>query len=285
MLSGPVLLVVAGVFGLVVGSFLNVVVHRLPRMLERHWREECAEYVGSPLPESDARYNLVVPASACPSCGRKIRPWENIPLVSYLALGGRCAGCKARISLRYPALELITGLLSVAVIWRFGATAAGAGALVFTWTLIAASAIDIEHYLLPDVLTLPLLWLGLLFNAWDTYVPLKQALIGAVAGYAVLWLVFYAFRLLTGKEGMGRGDFKLLACLGAWTGWHMLLLIVMAAAAIGAVVGGAWLLFSRRGREHPIPFGPFLAAAGVLALFEGPAIVHAYLHWVTPIRQ
>lgn len=285
MLNGPFLLVVAGVFGLVAGSFLNVVAHRLPRMLERRWREECAEYTGSPPPEAEARYDLVVPASACPSCGRKIRPWENIPVISYLVLGGRCAGCKARISLRYPAIELLTGLLSVAVIWRFGPTPAGAGALVFTWTLIAASAIDIEHYLLPDVLTLPLLWLGLLFNAWDTYVPLKQALIGAVAGYLVLWLVFHAFRLLTGKEGMGRGDFKLLACLGAWTGWHMLLLIVMAAAAIGAVIGGAWLLFSRRGREHPIPFGPFLAAAGVLALFEGPIIVHAYLHWVTPIRR
>ena len=285
MLTGPLPLVAAGILGLVVGSFLNVVIHRLPRMLERRWREECAEFAGNPPPETESRYNLVVPASACPACGRKIRPWENIPLVSYLLLGGQCAGCTARISARYPAIELLTGLLSVAVVWRFGATPAGAGALVFTWTLIAASAIDIEHYLLPDALILPLLWLGLLFNAWDTYVPLQQAVVGAAAGYAALWVVFYAFRLLTGKEGMGRGDFKLLACLGAWTGWHMLLLIVMAAAGIGAVIGGAWLVASRRGREHPIPFGPFLAAAGVLALFVGPAIVHAYLHWVAPVRQ
>jgi len=286
MLSESTLLAITGVFGLVIGSFLNVVIHRLPRMLERRWQEECAEWARTPSPRPQPeRYNLVVPASACPACGRKIRAWENIPVISYLALGGRCAGCKARISPRYPAIELLTALLSIALVWRFDATPAGAGALVFTWTLIAAAAIDIEHYILPDALTLPLLWLGLLFNAWDTYVPLREALIGAVAGYLALWLVFHAFRLLTGKEGMGRGDFKLLACLGAWTGWRMLPLTVLAAAAIGALVGGTWLALSRRGREHPIPFGPFLAAAGVLALFAGPAIVHAYLHWVSPIRQ
>ncbi|MGH8126802.1 MAG: prepilin peptidase [Gammaproteobacteria bacterium] len=286
MLSATSLLIIAGLIGLVFGSFLNVVIHRLPRMLERRWREECAQYTAdASTPAAEAPYNLVVPVSTCPACGRKIRPWENIPVISYLALRGRCAGCKAHISLRYPAIELLTGLLSVIVVWHFGATPAAAGALVFVWTLIAAAAIDVEHYLLPDALTLPLLWLGLLFNAWGTYVPLQQAVIGAAAGYLILWFVYHGFRLLTGKEGMGRGDFKLLACLGAWTGWRMLPLVVFAAAAIGAVIGGTWLLSSRRGREHPIPFGPFLAAAGVLALFAGPAIVHAYLHWVAPLRH
>ena len=285
MLNATTLLVIAGLVGLVFGSFLNVVIHRLPRMLERRWRAECAEYTGASAPAAEAPYNLVVPASACPACRRKIKPWENIPIISYLALGGRCAGCKARISLRYPAIELLTALLSVTVVWHFGATPAAAGALIFIWTLIAAAAIDIERYLLPDALTLPLLWLGLLFNAWGTYVSLQQAVIGAVAGYLVLWLVFHGFRLFTGKEGLGHGDFKLLACLGAWTGWQMLPLVVFAAATLGAVIGGAWLLCGRRGREHPIPFGPFLAAAGVLALFVGPALVQTYLHWVVPLRH
>lgn len=288
MLTGTALLAITGVIGLLFGSFLNVVIHRLPRMLERRWREECAHYTAdasAPASETSAPYNLVVPVSACPSCGRKIKPWENIPVISYLALRGRCAGCKTHISLRYPAIELLTALLSITVVWHFGATPAAAGALVFVWTLISASAIDIGHYLLPDALTLPLLWLGLLFNAWGTYVPLQQAVIGAAAGYLILWLVYHGFRLFTGKEGMGRGDFKLLACLGAWAGWRMLPLIVLAAAAMGALIGGAWLLSSRRGREHPIPFGPFLAAAGVLALFAGPSIVHAYLHWAAPLRH
>ncbi len=285
MLNATTLLVIAGLLGLVFGSFLNVVIHRLPRMLERRWHAECAEYTGASAPAKEAPYNLVVPVSACPACQRKIKPWENIPIISYLALGGRCAGCKARISLRYPTIELLTALLSVTVVWHFGATPAAAGALIFIWTLIAAAAIDIERYLLPDALTLPLLWLGLLFNAWGTYVPLQQAVIGAVAGYLVLWLVFHGFRLCTGKEGLGHGDFKLLACLGAWTGWHMLPLVVFVAATLGAVIGGAWLLSGRRGREHPIPFGPFLAAAGVLALFVGPTLVQAYLHWAVPLRH
>ena len=284
--NGIDLIVIAGVVGLVFGSFLNVVIHRLPRMLERRWRQECAEYMEQPAAPRDDEgpYNLVVPASACPSCQRKIPPWENIPILSYVFLRGRCAGCGAHISLRYPAIELLTGLLSVTVAWRFGWGMATFGGVVFTWTLIAAAAIDTEHYLLPDVLTLPLLWLGLILNVWGVFVPVQEAVIGAVAGYLILWLVFQVFRLLTGKEGMGRGDFKLLACLGAWTGWRMLPLIILAAAAAGAVIGGSWLLFSKRGREHPIPFGPFLAAAGLLALLAGPAIVHAYMHWSLPAR-
>lgn len=287
MQNGPVFIAIVGVLGLIVGSFLNVVVHRLPRMLERIWRRECAEYMETPADSvaEEAPYNLVIPASACPACQRKIRPWENIPLLSYIALRGRCAGCHAPISLRYPAIELLTGLISIALAWRFGWSPVCAGALIFAWTLIAASAIDIEHYLLPDALILPLLWLGLLLNVWHVIVPLEQAVIGAVAGYLALWLVFQVFRLLTGKEGMGRGDFKLLACLGAWTGWQMLPLIILVAAALGVVLGGGWLLFSRKGREHPIPFGPFLAVAGLIALFAGPAILHAYVHWAFPARH
>lgn len=283
LLRGGWLLAAAVTVGLVVGSFLNVVVHRLPRMLERQWREDCAEAAGSEAPAAE-RYNLVVPPSTCPACGRRIRPWENIPLVSYALLRGRCRGCGARISARYPAIEALSGALAVLLAWRFGPTPAFAGALLFAWMLLAASAIDLERYLLPDVLTLPLLWCGLLFNLADVYAPLSAAVIGAIAGYAVLWLVYHGFRLLTGKEGMGRGDFKLLAALGAWCGWRMLPLIILAGALLGAVVGGTWLLAGRRGREHPIPFGPFLAAAGLLALLAGPAIVSAYLGWISPHR-
>ena len=287
MLNGISMIAIAGGLGLIFGSLLNVVVHRLPRMLDRRWRRECAEYMGQPATADDneAPYNLFVPRSACPACQRMIRSWENIPVLSYIVLRGRCAGCGTHISLRYPAIELLTGVLSAIIVWRFGWSVASLGGLVFAWILIAAAAIDLEHYLLPDALVLPLLWLGLLLNAWNVFVPLKEAVIGAAAGYLALWLVFHAFRLLTGKEGMGRGDFKLLACLGAWTGWRMLPLVVLVAAALGAIIGGGWLLFSKRGREHPIPFGPFLAAAGLLALMAGPAIVHAYLHWALPARH
>lgn len=281
LLHGGWLLAAAGLVGLVVGSFLNVVVHRLPRILERQWREECAEATGAAAPPAE-RYNLWVPPSTCPACGRGIRPWENIPLLSYALLRGRCRGCQARISARYPVIEAISGGLAVLVAWRFGPTLALAGALVFAWILLAASAIDIERYLLPDALTLPLLWCGLVFNVAGIFAPLTEAVIGAMAGYAVLWVVFHGFRLLTGKEGMGRGDFKLLAALGAWCGWRMLPLIILAGAALGAVIGGAWLLAGRRGREHPIPFGPFLAAAGLLALLVGPAIMSAYLGLIAP---
>lgn len=279
VLTGSWLLAAAGIVGLAVGSFLNVVIHRLPQMLEREWQAEHAEATGSKPQGASPRYNLVVPPSTCPACGHRIRAWENIPLLSYLLLRGRCSNCKVRISARYPLIELLSGALAVVLAWRFGATLALAGALLFTWMLIAASAIDLEHYLLPDVLTLPLLWLGLLFNLPGTYTPLADAVIGAIAGYGVLWLVYHGFRLLTGKEGLGRGDFKLLAALGAWCGWQLLPLIILAAAGLGALIGGGWLLLGRRGREHPIPFGPFLAAAGVLALLAGPAIMHAYLAW------
>ena len=289
MLEGASLVIVAAVIGLVFGSFLNVVVYRLPIMLERRWRRECAEYLDDPgahqePSENEGRepFNLVVPASTCPGCGHKIRPWENIPILSYIALRGRCSNCGNHISLRYPTMELVAGLLAAIAAWHFGWSLALGGALVLIWTLLAAAAIDIEHYLLPDTLILPLLWLGLLLNVWHAYVPLEDAVIGAVAGYLLLWLFYQGFRLLTGKEGMGHGDFKLLACLGAWLGWQMLPLIVLAAAALGALIGGAWLLLNRHGKEHPIPFGPFLTGAGILALLAGPAIVHAYLHFALP---
>ncbi|MGH8426849.1 MAG: prepilin peptidase [Gammaproteobacteria bacterium] len=277
--TGSVLLAAAGIVGLVVGSFLNVVIHRLPRMLERRWREECAELTGTPPETAPERYNLVVPRSACPACGRPIPAWENIPVLSWLALGGRCRGCRVRIGLRYPAVELLGGALAVILAWRFGPTPAFAGGLLLAWTLLAAATIDLTHLILPDVLTLPLLWVGLLFNLGGTYVSLSAAVIGAVVGYLVLWIVYHGFRLATGKEGLGRGDFKLLAALGAWLGWQMLPLIILAAALVGVLVGGAWLLLARRGREHPIPFGPFLAAAGLLALLAGPAIERAWLAW------
>lgn len=277
MISGSYLLVAAGVVGMVVGSFLNVVIVRLPLMLERRWQQDAGE-----TPDDTSTYNLIVPGSACPACGRKLHAWENIPVLSWLALRGRCAGCKAPISPRYPVVELLTGLLSVLAAWQFGATPACAGALLFIWTLIAAAGIDLEHYVLPDNLVLPLLWAGLLFNVFGTYVPLREAVIGAVAGYLVLWIVFQAFRLVTGKEGLGYGDFKLLAALGAWLGWRMLPLVILAGAFAGVVIGGGWLLLSRRGRAHPVPFGPFLAAGGLLALFAGPAIVNAYIGWINP---
>jgi len=283
--GGNWLLASAGVIGLAVGSFLNVVIHRLPRMLERQWRSECAELTGSePTPRAE-RYNLVWPPSTCPACGHRIRPWDNVPLLSYALLRGRCRDCRARISPRYPAVELAAGALAVLVAWRFGPTLAFAGALVFAWTLLAASVIDFDCYLLPDALTLPLIWAGLLINIPGTYASLRSAVIGAVAGFLVLWLVYHGFRLLTGKEGMGRGDFKLLAALGAWCGWPLLPLIVLAAAVLGVVIGGAWLMSGKRGRTHPIPFGPFLAGAGLLALLAGPAIVHAYLAWIAPVRH
>lgn len=291
MLEGSSLVIVAAVIGLVFGSFLNVVIYRLPIMLERRWRRECAEYLDiaankeAAAEEDGEPFNLVVPPSTCPGCSHRIRPWENIPILSYVALRGRCSNCGNRISLRYPTMEFAAALLAAIAAWHFGWSLALAGALVLTWTLLAAAAIDIEHYLLPDALILPLLWLGLLLNVWHAYVALEDAVIGAVAGYLLLWLFFHGFRLLTGKEGMGHGDFKLLACLGAWLGWQMLPLIVLAAAALGALIGGAWLVLNRHGKEHPIPFGPFLVGAGILALLAGPAIVHSYLHYALPARH
>jgi leader peptidase (prepilin peptidase)/N-methyltransferase len=298
--SPGVVALVCLLLGLMVGSFLNVVVHRLPVMLRRDWRAQSAEILGEWAEENDApaalkevasglkqlaaqpatRYNLLVPSSACPACGRAIRAWENIPVVSYLALRGRCAGCKARISLRYPVVEAFTALVSGYVGWRFGFTAAALGALIFAWALIAASWIDLDTQLLPDDITLPLIWVGLLFNIWGTFTTLESAVIGSVAGYLSLWSVYWVFKLATGKEGMGFGDFKLLAAIGAFLGWKMLPAVILLSSLVGAAVGIALIVLARHGRQVPIPFGPYLAAAGLIALFWGESINRAYLDYL-----
>jgi leader peptidase (prepilin peptidase) / N-methyltransferase len=271
--------------GLTVGSLLNVVIHRLPKMMERAWREECAELAGelkaSPAPapqlKPDAPYNLFVPRSHCPACGNAITALENIPVLSWAALRGRCSACKARISARYPLVELLGGIAAAWSAVRFGPSPAAFGAMVFLWCIIAASFIDFDTQLLPDSLTLPLLWLGLLLNVGGVFTDLHSAVIGAAAGYLVLWSVYWLFKLVTGKEGMGYGDFKLLAAIGAWCGWQMLPLTIILSSFIGACVGIALMVVSRHGRNVPIPFGPYLGVAGVVALFWGPQLTRHYL--------
>ena len=264
--SAPLAVTAAAVFGLLLGSFLNVVIHRLPKMLERAWAAEAAELRGEEAPPSE-RYNLVVPHSHCPACGHRIGALENIPLISWLLQRGKCTACGAAIPARYPIVEFATAVLSAVAIWRFGATAAGLGAVVLTAFLIALTFIDFDTHLLPDNMTLPLLWLGLLLNLWGVFAPLPAAVIGAMAGYLSLWSIYWLFKLATGKEGMGYGDFKLLAALGAWFGWTALPAVILLASVVGAVVGIALIVVARHGREVPIPFGPYLAGAGLLALY------------------
>jgi leader peptidase (prepilin peptidase) / N-methyltransferase len=264
--------------GLCIGSFLNVVIHRLPKMMEARWRAECAELTEAPpSPAAPERYNLMVPRSACPACGHRIGALQNIPVASYLALRGKCAACGVRISPRYPIVEALTGLLSGYTAWRFGYTLTMVGALVFVWSMIALSFIDFDTFYLPDDITLPLLWAGLLFNVGAVFTDLPSAVTGAAAGYLVLWLVFWAFKWATGKEGMGYGDFKLLAAIGAWLGWKVLPLVVLLSSFVGAVIGVLLIVLARRGRNVPIPFGPYLAIAGTIALFEGEALTRRYL--------
>lgn len=268
--------IVAGIFGLLIGSFLNVVIHRLPRIMQRESDNYVAQESGNPLPHTE-RYNLIVPRSACPHCGHQITALENIPVISYLFLGGKCIRCKAPISIRYPIVELFTGGLSAFLIWHFGSGMAGLATLVFAYLLIAMTFIDADTQLLPDDLTFPLLWCGLLFNLHGMFVPLNEAVIGAVGGYLSLWGVYWLFKLATGKEGMGYGDFKLLAALGAWLGWKMLPIIILLSSLVGAIVGIALIILAKRGRDIPIPFGPYLAAAGLLSLFYGKQLALAYL--------
>jgi leader peptidase (prepilin peptidase)/N-methyltransferase len=268
--------IAAAIFGLAIGSFLNVVIHRLPKMMEAEWRAQCAELEGREPPET-GRYNLLVPRSQCPSCKRQLRAVDNIPVVSYLMLRGKCAFCGARISARYPIVETLTALLSAAVAWRFGWGLPGGFALLLVWTLIALTFIDADTTFLPDDLTLPLLWLGLIANLWNIFVPLHEAVLGAIAGYLILWSIYWLFKLATGKEGMGYGDFKLLAALGAWLGWKMLLPIILLSSIVGAIVGIVLIFLARRGRDIPIPFGPYLAAAGFIALLYGNAIASRFL--------
>ena len=277
MLADPaVFAVVAGLLGLMVGSFLNVVVHRLPIMMERDWAAQCAELSGEAPTVSDP-LSLAKPRSRCPKCGHAITALENIPVISWILLRGRCKGCAAPISFRYPLVEALTGLLFALAAAHFGFTAAGIGALAFISALIALTAIDFDTQLLPDDITLPLLWVGLALNTFNAYTDLKSAVIGAMAGYLSLWIVYWGFKLATGKEGMGYGDFKLLAALGAWLGWQMLPLTILLSSLVGAVVGIALMVFARHGRNVPIPFGPYLAAAGGIALIWGKPLTHAYL--------
>lgn len=269
---------IAALFGLMIGSFLNVVIHRLPLMMQRAWEQEARAILEQPEAETEpARFDLWWPRSRCPQCDREIRAHENIPVLSYLLLRGRCPGCKTRISWQYPLVELLTAALFAFSILHFGPTAAGLAALLFTGMLIAAAGIDARTTLLPDQLTLPLLWFGLALNVFGVFTDLQSAVIGAIAGYLTLWLVYHAFRLITGKEGMGYGDFKLLAALGAWLGWQALPLILLLASLVGAVVGITLILLRGRDRNIPIPFGPYLAAAGWIALIWGDALLAVYL--------
>jgi leader peptidase (prepilin peptidase)/N-methyltransferase len=266
-------ILVALALGLCVGSFLNVVVHRLPKMLEQRWKADCADLAGAP-PVAAPRYNLVLPRSAC---GHPITALENIPVLSWLALRGRCSACKAAISPRYPLVELVGGALAVAALLRFGATPTALAAAVFLWTLLALTCIDFDTQLLPDDLTLPLLWGGLLANLFGLFVPLRDAVIGAIAGYLALWTIYWLFKLIRGKEGMGYGDFKLLAALGAWLGWQMLPLVVLLSSVVGAMIGIGLLVFKGRDHNIPLAFGPYLAIAGGCALFFGPTLARLLL--------
>lgn len=270
------LTVAAGLFGLVIGSFLNVVIHRLPMMMERDWAAQCAELRGDPPPVSEP-ITLATPRSRCPKCGHAITALENIPVISWLVLRGRCSACRAQISLRYPLVEAATAALFVYAAIRFGPSAAALAAMGLLAALLALSLIDFDTQFLPDDITLPLLWAGLLANTFGLFTDLRGAVFGAMAGYLSLWSVYWLFKLATGKEGMGFGDFKLLAALGAWLGWKMLPLVILLSSFVGAAVGLALIVLARHGRNVPIPFGPYLAAAGVIALFWGGPLTRAYL--------
>lgn len=274
--SATLFITVCVVLGLLVGSFLNVVIHRLPKMMEREWHQNCAELNGEE-PQPAPAYNLVVPRSACPACARPIRAHENLPVISYLLLRGRCAGCKTRISIRYPLVELLTGILSGVTAAHFGYGLQAATALLLIWALVALTFIDFDTQYLPDDITQPLLWLGLLVNIPGTFTSLQAAVIGATAGYLSLWSVYWAFKLLTGKEGMGYGDFKLLAALGAWMGPGALLPVILLSSLVGALLGGTLILLRRHEREMPMPFGPFIAMAGWIWFIAGEPLLQTYL--------
>lgn len=272
-----------GLLGLIVGSFLNVVILRLPVMMDREWQTQCAEVLDTPekekAPAQPERFDLVVPRSRCPSCGHPVTALQNIPVVSYLFLRGRCAVCRTKISIRYPVVEILCGILSAAVAWHFGVGFAALGALLLTWALVALTFIDFDHQLLPDSITLPFLWLGLAFNLFATYTDSASSLIGAIAGYGALWSVYHVFKLLTGKEGMGYGDFKLLAMLGAWMGWQALPAVILISSLVGAIVGIALILLRGHDRNIPIPFGPYIATAGWITLLWGSELTDLYLQW------
>ncbi len=264
------------IFGLMVGSFLNVVIHRLPKMMEREWHNNCLELQGKDVPEQP-KYTIVTPRSACPKCGHNIGAMENIPILSYLILGGKCKGCKTGISVRYPLIEALTGALIGAVAYKYGYTFATLFAWIFVLALITLTFIDLDTQLLPDDITLPLLWLGLLFNLNIGFTDLKSAVIGAMLGYLILWTVYWAFKLVTGKEGMGYGDFKLLGAIGAWFGWQLLPAVILLSSVVGAVIGISMIVFKGKTGGTAIPFGPFLALGGIVALFFGRQLASFYL--------
>jgi leader peptidase (prepilin peptidase)/N-methyltransferase len=268
-------LVSAALVGLCVGSFLNVVIHRMPKMLERGWEAQCAE-LRNEQPAEEPAYNLVVPRSQCPACGHRISAAENVPVLSWLLLKGRCSACQAPISARYPLVELLGAVIAVYATYRYGLTPKALAACVLLWTLVALTGIDFDTQLLPDDLTLPLLWTGLLVNLNGTFAPLSSAVIGAAAGYLSLWAVYWIFKLIRGKEGMGFGDFKLLAALGAWLGWQMLPVIVLLSSVVGTVVGVGLIVFKGRDHNIPLAFGPYLAIAGAITLFWGESLVRIY---------
>jgi leader peptidase (prepilin peptidase)/N-methyltransferase len=261
--------------GLAIGSFLNVVIHRLPKMLEAEWNQQYAqlknEAVGALPP-----HNLFLPSSCCPHCRHKLAPWENIPVASYVMLRGRCAHCHAGISLRYPAIELLAGMLSGLVAWHFGYSIAGFAGLVFVWCMIALAFIDLDVQLLPDCITLPLLWIGLLINLNNVFTDIQSAVIGAVSGYLLLWMIYWGYKLAAGKEGLGRGDFKLLAAIGAWLGWEMLPLVILFSSLTGALAGILLVSLGKQERDASIPFGPYLAGGSFVGLFLGEQINRAY---------
>ena len=276
---GPTL--VAAILGLLLGSFLNVVIYRMPKMLQREFDNACAENCGKEPVHTDT-FNLSVPRSACPCCGHRITALENIPIISYLVLRGKCRGCQAHISLRYPIIEAIAGALSALMIWTFGSGWAGLAAMAFVLLLLAMTFIDLDTMYLPDDLTYPLLWLGLLINLDGTFTPLRDAVIGAIAGYLALWSVNALYKLVRKREGMGGGDLKLLAALGAWMGWHMLPAIILLSSVVGAVVGIGMMVLRNHGREEPIPFGPYLTGAGLLAMLYGPQMTALMQRFLQP---
>ncbi|MBL1320485.1 MAG: prepilin peptidase [Methylophaga sp.] len=277
--SPALFITVITILGLLIGSFLNVVIYRLPVMMQQEWQQQCDELSGKELEPTEA-FSLSQPRSRCPKCNHEITALENIPVLSYLALGGKCSQCKTAISARYPLIEAFTGLLSGLIAWQFGFDWSCFGALLLTWSLISLSFIDIDHQLLPDSITLPLMWLGIIFSFFTVYTDLHSSIIGAIAGYLSLWLVYQGFKLVTGKEGMGYGDFKLLAALGAWLGWSLLPTIVLLSSLVGAIIGISLIVFRQHQRDIPIPFGPYLAAAGWIALMWGHQINILYINWM-----
>ena len=271
---------VVGIVGLVVGSFLNVVIHRIPKMMERDWKQECRRILDVKNEDEPVeKYNLILPRSACPHCNHKISALENIPVISYLILGGKCSECNNQISIRYPAVEISTSILSLIIAATFGVTIQFILAIVLTWTLIAQTMIDYDCQLLPDDITMPILWLGIIANMFGTFTDIYSSLLGAIFGYLILWIVYMVFKIVTGKEGMGYGDFKLLAMLGAWLGWQMLPLIIILSSIAGALVGLGLIFFYNHSQSKPIPFGPYLAIAGWIALIYGNELTTLYYNW------